>query len=368
MSEEKVVAVTGVSKYWGANVAGFLNKRNREVQEINSTPEIRLRVIGIDVEVPRDNLDILDFVQMDIRNAMFPDFLASENVDVLIHLDFKHSYHRSETSFDFNVLGTMKVIGACTEASVGKIILMSSTSVYGAHPQNPSFITENHELEGSKNLGYTRDLVEIASFCAGYCRQASEIGVTILRFPNIIGMNSNTPLIHYLDQPLVPVLMGFDPMFQIIHEDDVINAVVHCTDQDIPGVFNVAAEGIFPLKQIIQKTGKIPLPIFHPFAYATTSILNAARMPVGRSVPIDWDYLRYPCIGDITRMERVMKFQPTFTAEEAIRQFNRQQKINHLEGEDSPLVNDEEYVHELIDLRKRLTTGENKYFQEIKNE
>ena len=51
--------------------------------------------------------------------------------------------------------------------------------------------------------------------------------VTTLRFANIIGPTANTPMTRFLSTPATPRLLGFDPMLQVIHEDDVIGALAH---------------------------------------------------------------------------------------------------------------------------------------------
>ena len=373
MSEEKVILITGVASIWGERVATRLLAQSRmRVESVEAGDshdgEAGIHVIGVDVEPPAEEIEGLDFIQVDVRNPLFSELLKSEMVDTVCHLNFDHKYYRSEKAFDFNVLGTMKVIGACSEAGVKKIILKSSTAVYGAHPGNPAFLTEQHPLRGSKTYGYTRDMVEIASFCNGYCSQPTEMGITILRFPSIIGPSADTPMMRYLNQRAVPKLMGFDPMMQIIHESDVVEALVKTIEEDIPGIYNVAADGVLPLQRLIGLAGKISMPVIHPIAYIATNVMSGARLPLERIAPIEWDYLRYTWVADLTRMHNEMDFSPKYTALEILREFNSVQKINRYKGDTMKLYSDDEYLRFIIESRSRIREQEMNENEDVDNE
>jgi len=190
MTTKKTILVTGVTGYWGAKVASELIARTQGDAGNNDTKlntVSNYHVLGVDSEPLVNDISDLDFIQVDVRNPLFVELLKAENVHTVCHLDFTYDYYRSEKLFDRNVLGTMKLVGACLDAGVKKVIIKSSTFAYGAHPTNPAFLTEKHELRGSKKFGYTRDFFEIASFCVGYCHENREMALTALRFSNIVG-------------------------------------------------------------------------------------------------------------------------------------------------------------------------------------
>ena len=108
MSEIKVILVTGVAGYWGYHVA----------KKLAADP--RYHVLGLDTEQPKDAIQGLDFIQADIRNPLLVDLFKSEQVEIVCHLAFKESHRPSEFAFDLNVMGTMKVLGACAEFGVKK--------------------------------------------------------------------------------------------------------------------------------------------------------------------------------------------------------------------------------------------------------
>ncbi len=61
-------------------------------------------------------------------------------------------------------MGTAKLLGACGEARVRQVILKSTLMVYGARPDNPMFLREDHALNGNKKYGYVRDAIQVENY------------------------------------------------------------------------------------------------------------------------------------------------------------------------------------------------------------
>jgi UDP-glucose 4-epimerase len=352
--QKKVILITGVSGYWGARVAKRLIEETERCAGKGSNTGPAAHIIGVDVEAPNPPIQDLDFIQADIRNPLLVDLLKSDRVKTVCHLVFVDSARHTETSFDINVIGTMKVLSACGEAGVRKVVLKSSTAVYGACQTNPAFLTEQQPLQGSRAYGYTRDMVEIEAFCNGFRRQVPEMILTILRFPSIVGLNVDSPMTRLLRQSWTPLLLGFDPLMQVIHEWDVVEALLHVVMNDTPGVFNVAAEGVLPLVRLMSLAGKISIPIFHPFAYWGASTLGATGLRITQYVPIELDYIRYPWVADLAKMREEFRYAPRYTAEEALREFAGQQRLGRYMPESMALAYDEERLRDTIERRRRM--------------
>jgi UDP-glucose 4-epimerase len=335
MTHKRVVLITGVAGYWGGQVTGALLTQSG------------LHVLGLDEKPPEPEIKGLDFVQTNLDNPALVDLLREEKVDTVCHLTFVDSLRPNEAAFETNVMGTMHLLGACAEAGVRKVVLKSSTLVYGAQPTNSAFLCEDQPLHGSKSYGYIRDLVEIEAFCNGFQRQYPHILMTLLRFAHIVGPKADTPLTRFLREEEALLLLGFDPMMQVIHADDVVRALVHAVIQDVPGAFNVAAEGALPLWKLMGLAGKLALPVVHPLAYASVSLLGP------RYAPIDLDYLRYPCVGDLERMHTALKFVPHYTAEETLREFASQQRLRRYVPESLARAFEEERLRDTIERRRR---------------
>jgi UDP-glucose 4-epimerase len=341
MVQPKTVLITGVGGYWGARLAARL----AAVSD--------LHVIGLDNTPPTAGIRGLDFVRTDVRNPLLADFLREEKVEAVCHLAFVESSRRSEANFDLNVMGTMKVFGACAAAGVRKIVCRSSTAIYGARPDNPAFLSEERTPAAKSQTGTVRDLMEIEAFCNGFRRQVPEMTLTILRFANIIGPKADTPMTRFLKEPLAPVLLGFDPLMQVIHEKDVIEALLFAILNDVPGIFNVAAEGVLSLSRLLGLAAKIPLPVLHWFAYLGAGLVNSAGLASGRYAPIELDYLRYPVVADLAKMRDELGFMPQYTMEEAVREFAGEQRLRRYMPESAALAYDEERLRDTIERRRR---------------
>jgi UDP-glucose 4-epimerase len=344
MGKNKVILVTGIAGYWGRRVAANLVMKGH-------------RVIGVDSAQPANDLKGLDFILADVRNPLFSDLLEVERVDTVCHLAFMHSTRRSETAFDANVMGTTRLLGACARAGVGRVVLKSSTAVYGARATNSAFLTESHPLRGSRRYGYTRDMVEIETFCNGFSRRVPDVAVTNLRFSSIVGPTADTPMVRLLKTPWAPRLMGFDPMMQIIHEDDVVSALVHAVSNDCSGAFNVAAPDVLPLSKVCGLVGKLPFSVFHMCAGWAVTLLGTARLDVDRYLPVEPSYLRFPWVGDLTRMEKQLGFVPQYSAVEVLREFAAQFRLGRYRAGPVSLAQDADHMRKVIERRRRALSG-----------
>jgi UDP-glucose 4-epimerase len=244
----------------------------------------------------------------------------------------------------------MKLFGACAQAGVEKIVMRSSTAVYGAHPDNSALLTEETPLRGSRKNGSIHNWLELEAFCNGFRGQHPETKLTILRFPNIVGPTADTPMTRFLKLEPPIVLLGFDPMLQFIHEDDVVEALVHAVINDTPGVFNVAAEGPMPLTRVLTLVRKLPLPLLHPLAYWGLDLLKGSPLRPSRFAPLEWDYLRYPCVADLDKMREEMGFVPQYMTDELLREFAGPR---HVGQNGDGLVDDETRLQDIIERRRR---------------
>ena len=57
---------------------------------------------------------------------------------------------------------------------------------------------------------------------------------------------------------LLPLVMGFDPLFHFIHERDAAEAIVAALSQRQQGVYNVVGPGEVPLHSAIREVGRTP--------------------------------------------------------------------------------------------------------------
>jgi UDP-glucose 4-epimerase len=304
----KTLVVTGLFSPLGTTVASWAIEKG-------------YRVLGVDIQPMTRPLPGVEFVQADIRNPLFPELLKAEKVDAIFHSAFRWRIRRSEEVFESNVMGTMKVMGAAALAGVKKVVFPSSTVVYGAHSNNPYFMSENNEFQGRSNYAYVRELRDIETFLAGFRRQHPEMTITVLRYANILGREYPSPFARYLAMPVIPTLMGYDPLMQVLHFDDAANVATRALEETHPGVFNVAAAPPLPLLKIIRMAGLHSVPILHPFAYTGQNLTGLFIKKAQEAVPLHWDYLRYPWTVSTDKIREEWGFEPMYDAETTVAMF-----------------------------------------------
>jgi UDP-glucose 4-epimerase len=345
MNSKKVVLVTGISSYWGVRAAAKLHL------------EPDLHVIGLDQKPPCIDIEGLDYVEVGIENPLLSDFLIAEGVDVICHLGFLESVERNAGMSAENVNEASAILQAGRQAGVRQIVLMSSTAVYGAHADNPALLTEDMPLRGSHRYGYTHDWLEAEAIVETFRDEESETSVAVLRFANIVGSSADTPFTRFLNQPNPVILLGFDPVMQFIHEQDVVEALAYAVMKDADGPFNIAADGTMPLTRMMRLIRRRPMPIIHPFAYR--SMIHARKWKCGHShkPPIEWDYLRFPWVTDTSKMHSELGFSPTISSEEALLEYAGRWLPDSKESEDDLSLSAEAHMREIMQQRENLRAG-----------
>ena len=333
----KTILVTGVSDYWGGRVAARL------VQE----PDVR--VLGISPTSPPLKIEGVDFIQVDVRNPLLAELLTAEQVDTICHLEWHDRRRPSEADFDLNVMGTMRLFGAAAQAGVRHLVWRSTTAVYGALADNCAFLPESWPLNGSKRDGRLRYAIEVEEFAAGFAQQFPHIGVTVLRMANVLGPTADTPLGRYLTPKLIPVLLGFNPILQLLHEDDAVEALAHACLHTVPGVYNIGAPDLMPLAKLIRLAKGQDVPVLHPLAYWGIGGL-------GHKFPYEVDYFRYRWVGDTGKMTADFGWQPSKTAEDAVRELSAAKRTSPTAQHARAL--DEGYLREVLAKRGKVVDSQ----------
>ncbi len=315
----RVVMVTGVSRYLGG----------RFTQLLQADPDIS-RVIGVDVVPPKQDLGDAEFVRADIRNPIIGKVITQAEVDTVVHMAVIATPVGAggrATMKEINVIGTMQLLAACQKApSVRKLVVKSSTAVYGSSPGDPAMFTEDLEPNAMARSGYAKDSVEVESYVRGFARRRPDVSVTTLRFANFVGPKVQTALTAYFTLPVVPTVLGFDPRLQFVHERDGLEVLWRSTLDDHPGTFNIAGDGVILLSQAIRRAGRPFLPLPSPAAPWIGQVLR--RLGVADFSPEQMRFLAYGRVVDTTAMREILGFTPRYSTVEAFDDFVQQQGLH----------------------------------------
>ncbi len=246
--------ITGLATYWGGRLA----------QALESDPDVEV-IIGLDTREPTVRLERTEYVRSDENYSILSRIVRATGIDTIAHtfLVVDSTQTSSRTMHEINVIGTMNIFAAASAAgsTVRTVAVKSSTHVYGSSAKDPYLFRESDTRSGSARTKVERSLLEVESYVRDFARDNPHVCLSLLRFCNVIGPDLSTPITKALQMPLVPKVAGFDPRIQLVHEDDVVSAILFALEHRLAGIFNVAADGLLPWSEICAITGKHGLPL-----------------------------------------------------------------------------------------------------------
>jgi UDP-glucose 4-epimerase len=298
----RVVVVTGVSRFLGAQIAA----------QIAADPRVE-RVIGLDrTDPPGEYQDLLRNVELrksDLTRHS-GSTLAKLRAEAVVHLAVVSSPDATKggraAMKEQNVIGTMHLLAACQQTpSLRRLVVRSSTAAYGASFRDPAVFTEDTEARDVPRGGYGRDILDIEGYVRGFRRRRPGVTATVLRFAPFVGPAAETQLMRYFAQRVVPTVFGRDPRLQFVHVDDALEILRRSVVEDHPGTFNVAGPGVITLAQAIRRAGRIALPIVEPLLQTATRFGGVSLDQVELFV--------HGRVVDVSRLSREFGFTPRTT-------------------------------------------------------
>jgi UDP-glucose 4-epimerase len=265
-------------------------------------------VVGIDRrEFPDRPKDVVHH-QVDIRRRKMRDIFRSGNIRAVVHLGVMHDPRASASEHHtWNVVAFAKLLEYMAQYRVPKLVVLSSANVYGPQPDNPQFLLEESPLLGGQDFSEIRDLIDVDMLAQSFFWRHPDTETVILRPVHILGNVRNAPS-NYLRLSVVPTLMGFDPMVQLIHQDDVVHAIKCALAPGVRGIFNVAGPEPSPLSRVLKILGRATLPVPHPVAKSL--LTNLWRYRLSSFPAPELDHIRYVCMVDDHRARAQMGYAP----------------------------------------------------------
>ncbi len=304
------VAVTGTASFLGARIL-------RRLAELRGGEAI----VAVDVTPPNSMLQGVTHRQLDLTepasDQKLVDVFREEGVDTVLHMAFFTSPKRDKShAHELESIGSLSVLAAAAAAGVQHLVMRSFTAVYGARGQNPNFLSEESALQPNLSLSWARDKLEAEQHAAAFAKRYPEMAVTVLRTAPLLGPGVRTFYTALFDRRLVPVLMGYDPLVQLLHPDDALAAFERALELRPRGPFNVVPRTAIPLLTALHLSGKVTLPVIHPVAYAVSDALWALGLGEGPSGFLD--YARYLFVADGARAKRELGFEARYGSRDAL--------------------------------------------------
>jgi len=307
------IALTGCRTFFGDAL----------IRSLEDDPRCE-HIVAFDIRPPLSGRTKTRFSRLDLTDPSSDEQMAAvleaEQIDVLVHTALlAYPSHSSSWAHELEAIGSLYVMNAAASAKVRKVVLTSSTAVYGAHASNPAFLSEDHPLQGVKASRWVMDRVAVEKELARLKRDCPQIVTTSLRFCMTVGPTIRNFYTKLLTPQFVPAVLGYDPLMQYLHEDDAIAALLKAVHEDFSGAYNIVGAGTLYYSDVIRLGGKIGLPVPHFLGYPAADALFNLQLSV---VPGSFlNYFRYSWAADGKKMHDKMGFLPQFTSRGALLSF-----------------------------------------------
>jgi nucleoside-diphosphate-sugar epimerase/1-acyl-sn-glycerol-3-phosphate acyltransferase len=317
-------------------VTGAARSTGRRLVAALSADERVAGVVAVDDLPQPDAPHGVQTIQGSLDSPELVEALQSGGIDTLVHLGVTAEPQAAggrAIMKERNVLGTMQLLAAAFHApDLRRVVLKSTTAVYGAAPSDPAMWTESMHHETPRS-GFGKDAIQVEDYVRSFDRRRPDVTVTILRLANQVGPTVSNPLTRYFELPACPTVLGFDPRLQFLHETDTERVLeIAVLGPPVRGTFNVAGDGVVLLSQAIRIAGRPPLPIPEPLVSVTAELL---RNTIDFS-PEQVRFLQFGRVADTMAARDRLGFTPKWTSREAFRDFagsrlaDRQEEVAEL--------------------------------------
>ncbi|HRE91601.1 MAG TPA: NAD-dependent epimerase/dehydratase family protein [Myxococcota bacterium] len=307
------VALTGARTFLG----------DRLIRALEDDPSCE-HVVVMDVRPPTSGRLKTRFHRTDLTDPSSDEHMArvlrDEGIDTLVHTAFlAYPSHSRSWAHELEAIGSLYVMNAAADSGVKKVVLTSSTAVYGASPKNPAFLSEDAPLRGAKDSRWVTDRVAVEKDLARLGKDCPRLVTTSLRFGMTVGPTIRNFYTKLLTPQLVPTVMGYDPLMQYLHEDDAVAALLLAVREDHRGAHNIVGEGTLYYSDVIRLGGKVGVPVPHLMGYPLADALFNVQLSV---VPGSFlDYFRFAWVADGKKAQERMGFRPQYTSRGALLSF-----------------------------------------------
>jgi UDP-glucose 4-epimerase len=286
------------------------------VERLAQSPDTE-RILICDVRPPRVFRPKVEYRQLDVRDAAaVGEAIGAERPHALVHLAFiLNPMHDEAAMYDIDVGGTLNVLEAASAAGVGQVLVTSSSTAYGAFPDNPVPLTEEHPVRGVPDFEYARDKAESDRLCQLWALRHPDRVMTIVRPCIVFGPNVDNYIVRlWTKQPFQADFGLPDPGIQFVHEDDVVEALVVLLGERVGGAFNVAGDGTMPMADCASLAGvprrRVPLRVMWRLA----SLMWRLRM--SETPPGNLHFVVHPWLVSNEKLKRSTSWRPRYSSRE----------------------------------------------------
>lgn len=295
-------------------VTGAAGPRGRQI--VQALIDQSHEVLAVDREPWPAAPPLVAFHQLDHRKRGFEDLLRHEALDAIVHLAVHAGFRLSAGErHRLNLEGTGRILELGSAHGIERLVVASHAAVYGALPDNPLFMNEDAPPRVGRSTPEMQDLVTADLLATTSMWKHPELSVVVLRPVHALGPTARGALVTMLRRKYFPMVLGYDPMVQVIHERDLAEAFALAVEPRVErGVYNVTGPGELPLSVLAKEAGARPLPLPEMILERMPGHLGVPDVPSGAL-----DFLKHPCLVDGGRFSALSGFRPQHSLPETAR-------------------------------------------------
>ncbi|MFD9079599.1 SDR family oxidoreductase [Streptomyces erythrochromogenes] len=295
-----VIAVTGAASGVGAAL----------VSRLAASDEVK-QVVAIDER--RGDCAAAQWHVLDVRDPAIAEKLRGADVVVHLALDLDLETDPAARTA-YNVRGTQTVLTAAAAAGVHRVVLCTSSMVYGALPDNDIPLSEDSELRATAEATGVGDLLEIERLGRRAPRAHPGLNVTVVR-PAVLVGGTDTALTRYFESPRLLVVAGSRPTWQFCHVEDLVSALEYAALEKVEGELAVGCEGWLEQEEVEELSGIRRMEL--PSAVALGAAARLHRIGLTPSPAGDLAYTMHPWVVSVSGLHAA-GWRPRWTNEEVL--------------------------------------------------
>lgn len=208
---------------------------------------------------PKEKLKKIEVVTGDIRDP-YGVRAAVKDVSIVFHLaaliGIPFSYNSPDSYVDTNIKGTLNILQACNDAGVEKVLVTSTSEVYGTAKYVP--IDEEHPRQGQSPYSATK--ISADALAEAFCRSFA-LPVTIVRPFNTYGPRQSARAV--IPTIITQLLAGekklrlgsLHPTRDLVYVKDTVKGFVDIakSDKTVGEEINIATQTEISVGALAQK-------------------------------------------------------------------------------------------------------------------
>ncbi|WP_163868079.1 SDR family oxidoreductase [Myxococcus eversor] len=287
------VLIPGIAGGIARKLALRLKTAGHDVAGVDIRPWENAREAGIEV------------FRGDVRKRVAEDVFRRWKPEAVVHMATVTAFtvpgaERGRINLD----GTKAVFDHCATHGVKQVLFVGRHTFYGAAPDSPLYHSEDEPPRALEAIPELADLVAADLYAAMALWRLPEMTTAVLRLPYTLGAPGTGTLASFLKGRRVPLVLGYDPLFHVLQEEDVVTALQLALEKKVRGIFNVAGPSPIPLSVIVRETGRMGIPLPSQVLSLLLGRAGFPRLSVGAL-----DHLRYPIVVDNRRFLEATGFE-----------------------------------------------------------